>query len=52
MSRSNRGDVPPQTVGVELREEGIVVEYVDGRTTLYRGVPERVEGTLTAMSTR
>lgn len=52
MSRSHRSDVPPATVGVELREEGVAVEYVDGRTTLYRGVPERVDGTLTAMSTR
>lgn len=52
MSKSHRNDVPPDTVGVELREEGVVVEYVDGRTTLYRGVPKPVEGALTAMSTR
>ena len=52
MSGPERTDVPPDTVGVELREEGVVVEYVDGRTTLYRGVPERVEGALTAVSTR
>lgn len=52
MSGPGRTDVPPDTVGIELREEGVVVEYVDGRTTLYRGVPERVEGTLTAVSTK
>lgn len=52
MSRPGRTDVPPDTIGVELREEGVVVEYADGRTTLYHGVPERVEGTLTAVSTK
>jgi hypothetical protein len=43
-----RNDVPPKTVGVELREEGVAVEYLDSRVTLYHGVPERVDGTLTA----
>lgn len=38
----NRDDVPPKTVGVDLREEGVAVEYLDGRETLYRGVPRRV----------
>lgn len=41
-----RNDVPPSTVGVELREEGVVVEYTDGRTTLYHGVPAAESGTL------
>jgi hypothetical protein len=41
-----RNDVPPSTVGVELREEGVVVEYTDGRTTLYHGVPTKEAGTL------
>lgn len=41
-----RNDVAPSTVGVELREEGVVVEYLDGRTTLYRGVPTVESGTL------
>ena len=44
---SARNDVAPSTLGVELREEGVVVEYLDGRTTLYRGVPQKVDGTLT-----
>lgn len=44
---SIRNDVAPSTLGVELREEGVVVEYLDGRTTLYRGVPEKVSGSLT-----
>ncbi|OYR58590.1 DUF5796 family protein [Halorubrum halodurans] len=48
MSASAPGDVPPTSIGVDLREEGIVVEYLDGRTTLYRGVPDSVAGTVTA----
>lgn len=43
---SNRNDVPPGTVGVDLREEGVVVEYADGRETLYRGVPSVKEGSV------
>jgi len=43
---SNRNDVPPGTVGVDLVEEGVVIEYTDGRTTLYRGAPTVQEGTL------
>ena len=38
---SARNDVAPATVGVELHEAGVVVEYLDGHTTLYRGVPAR-----------
>ncbi|MFC4550980.1 MULTISPECIES: DUF5796 family protein [Halorussus] len=43
---SARNDVAPDTLGVELIEDGIVVEYTDGRETYYRGVPQKVEGTL------
>jgi hypothetical protein len=32
--------VPPDTVGVELREGGVTVEYCDGRETMYSGVPK------------
>ncbi len=39
-------DVPPRTLGVDLREEGVVVTYADGRSTLYRGVPQTVSGSL------
>jgi hypothetical protein len=42
-----RSDVSPSTVGVELTDIGVEVEYLDGRTVLYRGVPERVTGELT-----
>ncbi|MFB6124131.1 MAG: DUF5796 family protein [Haloferacaceae archaeon] len=41
-----RNDVAPSTLGVELLEHGVQVEYLDGRTVLYRGVPEAVRGTL------
>jgi hypothetical protein len=40
---SLRDDVPPDTLGVDLTESGIVVEYLDGREAFYRGVPEKVE---------
>jgi hypothetical protein len=35
MSAPSRSDVPPTSIGIDLREEGVVVEYLDGRTTLY-----------------
>mgnify|MGYP000265357410 CR=1 FL=1 len=43
---SARNDVPPDTVGVDLREDGVVVEYLDGREAFYRGVPEKVAGSV------
>lgn len=43
---SAHDDVAPSTLGVRLLEEGVEVEYVDGRTILYHGVPEPVSGTL------
>lgn len=43
---SVRNDVSPDTLGVELTEDGIVVEYKDGRETFYHGVPRKVDGTL------
>lgn len=43
---SARNDVPPRTIGVDLREEGVYVEYLDGRRAFYNGVPEKVHGTL------
>jgi hypothetical protein len=44
---SARSDIAPSTLGVELQESGVEVEYLDGRTTFYRGVPQAVSGTLT-----
>jgi hypothetical protein len=40
-------DVPPRTIGVDLRSEGVVVTYADDRTTMYRGVPTTVTDSLT-----
>ncbi len=36
-------EVPPDTVSISLTEDGIVVEYTDGREVFYRGVPEPVD---------
>ena len=47
MSAPNRNDVAPASVSVSLREEGVEVEYLDGRISFYRGVPQRVEESLT-----
>jgi hypothetical protein len=47
MSAPHRSDVAPSTLSVALLDEGVEVEYTDGRRTLYRGVPERVSDTLT-----
>ena len=44
---SIRSDVAPSTLPVEFFEEGVQIEYLDGRTTLYRGVPQKAEETLT-----
>jgi len=44
---SLRTDVAPSTLPVELLDIGVEVEYLDGRTTLYRGVPQKAEETLT-----
>lgn len=45
---SYRSTVSPATLPVELREEGVVVEYLDGREAFYRGVPETSEGSVRA----
>ena len=38
-----RSEVAPDTLPVELAEGGIEVEYADGRTVFYHGVPTAVE---------
>lgn len=43
---SVRSDVSPDTLPVELAEEGIYVEYADGRRVFYNGVPEKTDGSL------
>ncbi|WP_129116855.1 DUF5796 family protein [Halegenticoccus tardaugens] len=44
---SARNDVAPSTLGIELLEYGVQVEYLDGRRTVYRGVPKTVTDALT-----
>ncbi|WP_049927138.1 DUF5796 family protein [Halopiger goleimassiliensis] len=44
---SARSNVAPSTIGVDLVEGGVVVEYLDGREVFYHGPPEPVEGAIT-----
>ncbi|OAQ54538.1 hypothetical protein HTG_03005 [Natrinema mahii] len=44
---SARNDVPPSTIGVDLVDGGVVVEYHDGREVFYHGPPEPVEDAVT-----
>ena len=41
-----RSDVPPDTLGVELNEDGVAVEYIDGREVFYHGPPEKRESSV------
>jgi hypothetical protein len=43
-----RSDVAPDTLPVRLTEDGVEVEYTDGRTVFYRGVPTPKEPPLEA----
>lgn len=43
---SARNDVAPGTVGVELTDDGIVVEYLDGREVFYHGPPAKTEDSI------
>ncbi len=42
----HRSNVSPSTLGIELAESGIAVEYLDGREVFYHGVPEPIADTL------
>ncbi len=41
-----RSNVAPDTLSVDLAEEGIAIEYRDGREVFYHGVPERAAGSV------
>lgn len=41
---SQRSDVAPSTIGVELDPDGVFVEYLDGSEVIYRGVPDAIDG--------
>lgn len=45
---SQRSEVAPATLSVELTEGGIIVEYLDGREVFYRSVPEKQENSIRA----
>ena len=40
---SQRSDVPPSTVAVDVSEDAVAVEYLDGRRVRYPGPPTTVE---------
>jgi hypothetical protein len=41
---SLRNDVSPETLSVSLQPEGVYVEYLDGRSVFYHGVPQATTG--------
>ncbi len=43
---SARNNVAPSTIGVDLVEGGVVVQYLDGRDVFYHGPPEPIEGAI------
>lgn len=45
---SQRSNVSPATLPVRTTDEGIHVEYLDGRQVTYRATPEPVDGSTTA----
>jgi hypothetical protein len=44
---TSHSEVAPDTLAIDLTEDGIEVEYADGRRVFYRGVPTREPGALT-----
>lgn len=43
---TSRSDIPPRTLPVSLEQNGIEIEYLDGRTVFYHGVPQKATGTV------
>lgn len=43
---AERSDIAPETLQVRLDPAGVEVEYIDGRSVFYHGVPEKREGSL------
>ena len=46
MSRGARRDIAPESLPITLDPEGIEVEYSDGRSVFYHGVPQAVDTTV------
>jgi len=45
---SLRNDIAPDSLPVSLQQEGVEVEYTDGRSVFYHGVPEKLAEPVTA----
>ena len=45
---SGTSEVAPDTLSVDLQDAGVEVEYTDGRTVFYHGVPTPVDSVTTA----
>ncbi|MFO7926619.1 MAG: DUF5796 family protein [Halobacteriota archaeon] len=43
---TERSDIAPQTLHVSLEPEGVEVEYLDGRSVFYHGVPRKRGGSV------
>jgi len=43
---TERSDIAPETLPVSLDPEGVEVEYADGRSAFYHGVPRKREGSV------
>ena len=43
---TERSDIAPETLHVALEPEGVEVEYVDGRSVFYHGVPRKRAGSV------
>jgi hypothetical protein len=44
MSENLRNDIAPDTLSIDLDPDGVAVEYTDGRSVFYHGVPQKAEG--------
>lgn len=45
---STRSEISPNTLRVDLDPDGIEIEYTDGRSVFYHGVPQKTTGSITA----
>jgi hypothetical protein len=43
MGETLRNDIAPDTLSIDLDPNGIQVEYTDGRSVFYHGVPQKAE---------
>ncbi len=43
---ADRSDIAPETLQVTLDPEGVEVEYIDGRSVFYHGVPQKRTGSV------